>query len=416
MRALVLAFAIASPEPPPEPLPPEDPPPSEPRRPTERPGGARRPGRETPTETPPIASRPPPTIFGEEIEDPGMLGDIHPVQVVQQGQHRLDEGVPLVEGKETIVRVYVNLPLGVKEMKDVKCTLRWWGDGGAMQASELTADLVQRGKRTHVIKQSPGRADGFKGEDTTWAYNFMFTDGRPRRGTGGRRAPKRLILQAELTDKNGNALGLLSERSGDTFRIVAGKDIKVAALVLSWDTSTDFGPNDKDLTRAELLAATAEEVRHSLLALYPIAHENLTIDTFDGGRVNTSWKTWSGAMEDVAALYNASATYSAYDYVLVRTTIVPGDWGGYNPIGQDRVGFFWLDPRMTPAHEAGHSSQLLGAGHGESEVQDAWDAGRRFVVSQPNRWGVNNLMRRKPVGAGWISLKEYRRLLPVLTK
>lgn len=377
--------------------------------------------------------------------------DIHPIQVVQDPPHEAPkEDIPLVTGKRTIVRVFVELPEGVKALADVTCKLRWIADGKAVATAPIKAHLHRVGKRTWVIpdyqwgqfkatvdRGTPGKNMPFAAAGQFFAYNFTF-------GKGLEAPAATLTLKAELRH-GGKPFGQRTEQSGNEFRLCrwtwqGGRDFTVKLVTYA---SRGKGPKpmlQNRSARMKFMFGKIKEYRDHFLALFPIPENRISVSgssksvltSIGPPGVDYLAEPNSFTKSEERRFYDSKTKSYSADVLLLITNenFGIGPWGaftkatgfvdGYTPVNSDIAHYIdHTASELTAPHEVGHQSRFFGRGHDSgSSVEDAWDAGAHLYGVPTIMSGRTQLMISGSEGnkLNWISVSEYKKLLKLMTR
>lgn len=412
--------------------------------------------------------------------------DIHPIQVVQQPTDtpfdawppKKKEEIPLIIGKSTMVRVFVDS--GDKETRNAKVRLTFDVDGGPNErVEELSATLRPQDpwslphsprERTWVLldqafipdwlnrppevdlfnikHERRGAAHRLSSEWKEWtitvaeegwdAFNFEFRDNRAK--------PTRsdLVIRAELfiddklvdVDEESTSSGHFAVKS---FLSPYRKDNKyIVAIFPVQGPTRPFKP----AFRAEYIAFVKEQIEQ-LKAVYPVPDDAVTVNImpFEGRAVleEAKWLYRRDARQlDIARAYSELCEKEGYDkcVLVVPEGYITGDFGDERHgvrqegnivdaiVGWDtrRVVFVEEDAiDLTVAHELGHTHGLEHS-HATGNVKGGWNAYgvRGLGHSSKLRTRKTSLMGTEIENLagdmGWINLREYKILLEKLTR
>ncbi|MDX2226921.1 MAG: hypothetical protein SFY92_07520, partial [Verrucomicrobiae bacterium] len=344
----------------------------------------------------PVRPRPPPPPPQWRILD------IHPVQVVQSPFHEAPtESIPLVEEKNTMVRVFVQMPDNLQHTDDAVCILRWNG-----QEVRQRASLFRRG-RTYVYGDdssgtdpdnpaSPGAqktaaiksqlADGNAAaadrilnnqgdRDRHWAFNFQSAS-LPEEG----RAPASLELEAELL-VNGVSVAKRKERSGTEFKIKpftfhdGNFHLTVGGVVTDILNDNEI----KEINDANMWSRKAKQYKREIAALYPVPLSRFRI------RILYSYAFMLWGVDDGTVFSGTCEFYmERYPDADAIIFVAPNnftpwtvgwagvEYEGFTPVTSGTVHMIGINQSasgLVAPHEIGHQDRFFGGGH----LNDRWD-------------------------------------------
>jgi hypothetical protein len=347
-----------------------------------------------------------------------------------------------------MVRVFVELPKGLKEIPNAQCDLEWNGE-----VHSLVANLRSAGTRTLVVPSGTYEAAVTnainKVNDELWAYNFTFDHGKL--------CPvPTLTLKATLKIK-GKTVSTRTETSQTDFKIrhfwwntkkfvvvvtgfQAGRlpdfarddpksDPETGALPL------DRNPRKKHYKEIEQgLTKFAIQYAREFLAVYPIPEDKLDVSIYPYVRGSEKKEVDAGAIH--YPLFQQSETefyekaFPQADSILLVTSKgftvktlsflrAVGQVDGWTPLFNDRVHYIdeTCEPKqLVAAHETGHDGRFFGGGHHPPiSIPDGWDAGD-VMKEVTTAYQRHSLMKE---GGGdtdlpWIDTNEYGKLLDVM--